>query len=86
VAHSFIMNITFFTKEDCTLCSAALYVIRRVRGQIPFEFELIDITATGQEKWFELYKNDIPVVHLDGEEIFRHRVDERVLRDFLSES
>lgn len=77
-------RITFFTKEDCTLCNAALYVVERVRRQIPFDVETIDVTAAGQEKWFALYKDHIPVVHLDGEEIFRHRVDERALRDRLN--
>lgn len=77
-------RITFFTKDDCTLCNAALYVVERVRRQIPFDVETIDIRAAGQEKWFALYKDHIPVVHLDGEEIFRHRVDERALRDRLN--
>ncbi len=81
-----MQRITFFTKEDCTLCNAAMYVVERVRRKIPFYLETIDITAAGQERWFELYKDHIPVVHLDGEEIFRHRVDERTLREHLEPS
>ncbi len=79
-------RITFFTKDGCTLCNAALYVIERVRRQIPFDLETIDITAAGQGKWFEQYKDHIPVVQLDGEEIFRHRVDERAFRGRLRPS
>jgi len=76
-------RITFFTKPDCTLCDSALFVIEKVRRSSPFELERVDISAPGQEKWFDAYKHDIPVVHLDGKEIFRHHVDEHKLRDRL---
>lgn len=79
-------RITFFTKPDCTLCKAALYVVERVRVNEPFELEIIDISAPEQSRWFELYRNDIPVMHLNGKEIFRHRVEERRLREFLRDS
>lgn len=73
-------RITFFTKSDCPLCRSAWYVLQRVRSQVPFELESIDICAPGQEPWFEAYRDDIPVVHLNGREIFRHRINERQLR------
>ena len=77
-------HVTFFTKDECTLCSAAWYVIQRVRTKIDFEVRRIDITEAGQEQWLDLYGNDIPVVHLNGKEVFRHRVDEGRLRKLLS--
>lgn len=77
-------KITLFTRADCTLCRAAAFVINRVRGRVDFDFERVDITDPGNEEWLETYRNDIPVVHLDGREIFRHRVDERRLRSLLS--
>ncbi len=58
-------------------------MLQRVRSQIPFELESIDICAPGQEKWLDAYRYDIPVVHLNGREIFRHRVNERQLRELL---
>ncbi len=76
-------RVTFFTKPDCTLCDGAMFVIRRVRAHVDFELASVDITAAGNEKWFEAYRHDIPVVHLNGEEVFRHRVDERRLRELL---
>ncbi len=80
------MRITFFTKPECSLCDAALYVIERVRRHIPFELETVDISAAENERWHTLYRDHIPVVHLDGTEIFRHRVDERTLRRMLTGS
>jgi glutaredoxin len=75
--------VTFFTKPDCTLCHGALYVVTRVRKDFPFDLEIVDISAAGSEHWWDAYRNDIPVVHLNGKEIFRHRVDERRLREIL---
>jgi glutaredoxin len=75
--------VTFFTRPECTLCVSALYVIKRVRVDAPFELEIVDISATENEDWCEAYRNDIPVVHLNGKEIFRYRVDERRLREIL---
>ncbi len=77
-------RVTFFTKPDCELCRAALFVIERVRATTPFELDCVDISAPGHDAWFSAYRNDIPVVHLNGKEIFRHRVDERRLRGVLS--
>ena len=76
-------RITFFTKPDCSLCRSALYVVERVRRQLPFELEIVDISVCGNEKWRAAYGDHIPVAHLDGEEIFRHGVDERELRGLL---
>lgn len=76
-------KITLFTKNDCGLCGGVLFVIQKVRRAIPFDLELVDITAPGQEAWLDAYENDIPVVHLNDQEIFRHRIDEASLRRLL---
>lgn len=77
--------VTFFTKPDCSLCDAALYVVRRVSTKIPFELREMDISAPGNEEWYDAYRNDIPVLHLNGVEVFRHRVDEHRFRKLLHE-
>ena len=76
--------ITFFTKPDCSLCDAAWYVLQRVQRDVPFDLQKVDISARGQERWFAAYAHHIPVVHLDGTEVFRHRVSERELRSLLN--
>ena len=78
-------SIRFFTKSDCKLCDAAMYVIRRVRRDTPFDLEVVNIAADGNERWLDAYRNDIPVVHLNDREIFRHRVEERALRRILGD-
>lgn len=76
--------VTFFTKPDCSLCRSAWYVIQRVRIHIPFDLKSVNIAASGNEQWFDLYHEHIPVVHLDGLEVFRHRVDEHRLAQLLT--
>jgi len=76
-------KITFFTKEDCPLCDAAWFVINKLRDAHGCLVERVDITATGNEMWYDRYADHIPVVHLNGREVARHRVSERQLRALL---
>lgn len=80
------MMLTLFTREECGLCSSALYVLNRVRREFGVELEMIDIAAPGNERWLKAYSEHIPVVHFQGREVFRHRVDERRLRQILTEA
>ncbi len=76
-------TVTFFTEDGCTLCESAWFVINKLRQRIDFEIERVDITEPQNTKWYALYCNDIPVVHLNGKEVCRHRVSERTLRRLL---
>lgn len=71
--------VRLFTKPDCTLCHPVKFVIQKVQQHIPFRYEEVDISSERNKNWFELYKYDIPVVHFNGVEIARHKLDERVL-------
>ncbi|MBF0586863.1 glutaredoxin family protein [Prosthecochloris sp. N3] len=70
-------TVHFYTKPGCHLCELALEVVERVRVVVPFSLELIDIT--GERELEERYRYDIPVVLLDGREVFRHHVYEEDL-------
>ena len=76
-------RVTFFTKPECQLWDAALFVVEKVRQAHAFELERVDISAAGNEAWADRYGQHIPVVHLNGQEIFRHRVDERRFRALM---
>jgi len=77
--------VTLFTRPNCHLCHAARYVIERVARDVPLEFREMNIDEPGQENWRLLYDEHIPVVHINGREFARHRVDESVLRQALLE-
>ncbi len=76
-------RVTLFTAPKCASCHAVRYVIHRVRADIAFELETIDVSSPGNERWLEAYRDAIPVVHIDGSEVFRGGIDERRLRRLL---
>jgi hypothetical protein len=68
------IDITLFTKEGCSLCDAAVDVLRSVRTEYPHALHAIDITDVGQIFYWDRYKYDIPVFHIDGQYWAKHRL------------
>ena len=67
-------KVTIMSKPGCHLCDVAKQVVERVIiGRAPAVIEILDITQ--DQELLEKYKNDIPVVLVDGVERFRHTVD-----------
>jgi glutaredoxin len=74
--------VTLYSKPDCHLCVDAREALLRVRAEYPFELSELDITSS--EHLHRAYFERIPVVALDGEELFDYFVDERVLSERLA--
>jgi glutaredoxin len=70
--------LTLYSKPDCHLCVEAREVLLRVRADLPFE--LLEMDIAGDDALLRAYFERIPVVALDGEELFEYFVDEDVLR------
>ena len=79
-------QLTFFTRSDCPLCEAAWFVVVKVADPLGVPVTKVDISAPGSECWASRYACEIPVLHLDGREIFRHHVPERPLRRLLADA
>ncbi len=73
-------HVTLFTRAGCHLCDAAQEIIERVRNQLAFDFELIDIDDPANEHWLDQYDHEVPVIYIDGKEFARHRLDEELFR------
>lgn len=73
--------LTLYTKPDCHLCEEALKVLSAVRVELPFELIVRDITA--EESLHRMYFERIPVVTVDGEELFEYVVVAELLRERL---
>jgi glutaredoxin len=69
-----VRTVTLYSAPGCHLCDDARAALRRVRGRIPFELHERDITADAAVH--RAYLERIPVVELDGEELFEYFVDE----------
>ena len=74
--------VTLYARPGCHLCDVAREALERVRADTPFELREIDIE--GDDELFKRYLERIPVVCLDGEELFEYHVDEPALRRRLS--
>jgi glutaredoxin len=74
-------TIIVYSKPDCHLCGDAMDVLRRLQPEFGFELSECDISADDalQRAYFER----IPVVALDGVELFDFFVDEDRLRERL---
>ena len=48
-----------------------------------FFYEEQNIDDTGSEEWMAKYKFDIPVVHINGKYLMKHRINECLLRKAL---
>jgi redox-sensing transcriptional repressor len=74
--------VVLYGRPGCCLCDEARAVLERVRAEQPFE--LLERDIERDEKLLRDYLERIPVVTLDGEELFDFTVDEAVLRDRLA--
>ncbi len=73
--------VTVYTRPGCHLCVEAMAELRRLQAELAFELRECDID--GDETLQRAYFERIPVVVLDGEELFDFYVDETVLRERL---
>jgi hypothetical protein len=70
--------VRLYHAAGCHLCDTALGVLERVRAEIPFELEAVDIT--GDPDLERGYRERIPVVEIGGEEVFTYFVHADALR------
>jgi hypothetical protein len=69
--------VTLYGKPGCHLCDEARAVVERVRAERPFELREVDVSL--DPALFREYGERIPVLTLDGEELFEFFVEEAVL-------
>jgi Glutaredoxin-like domain (DUF836) len=73
--------VTLYGKPGCHLCDEARAAVRRVRAECAFDLKEVDISL--DPVLHRHYGERIPVLALDGEELFDYVVDEAVLRERL---
>ena len=70
--------VTLYGRPGCHLCDEARAVLERIRATKPFRLEEIDIES--DDALFKRYLERIPVIALEGDELFDHFVEEETLR------
>jgi glutathione S-transferase len=74
-----VPRVTLYGKPGCHLCDDARVVVERVQREHPFELREVDVSL--DPVLFREYGERIPVLELDGEELFEFHVDEAVLME-----
>jgi glutaredoxin len=72
-----VRTVTLYGRPGCHLCDDARAALERVRATQPFELHEVDIER--DDALFKRYLERIPVIALDGEELFDFFVDEEAL-------
>jgi len=78
--------VQLFTRAQCCLCVPVKFVLHKAQRRFAFRLEEVDIAVAGNEHHLAAFTNDIPVVHLEGREIARHRLEEPALLKALQEA
>jgi glutaredoxin len=73
--------LTVYSKPDCHLCEDAMVALRRLQAELGFALEELDITT--DESLHRAYFERIPVVSVDGEELWEYFVEEAAVRERL---
>ena len=70
-------TVTLYGRAGCHLCDEARAALERVRAAHPFALQEVDIER--DDALHTRYLERIPVIALDGEELFDFFVDEEAL-------
>lgn len=73
-------RVIVYSREGCGLCDEAVEVLERYSKYFN---DLSVVSIAENEDLTEKYGTTIPVVKIDGEERFRGRVEERLLRRLI---
>lgn len=71
------MKVEIYSKPNCSLCEDAKEIILRVQRQV--DFVLLEVDVTTDLELFHRYRYDLPVVWVEGQLAFRHRLTEEAL-------
>jgi glutaredoxin len=76
-----VRTVTLYSRPGCHLCDDARAHLERIRQTAPFALEEVDITQ--DDALHARYLERIPVIALDGEELFDFFVDEETLKRLI---
>jgi glutaredoxin len=71
-------QVTLYTRSGCHLCEEAERVLREEQAATPFQLELVDIDR--DPELARRYGVRVPVVAVDGDDLFEYEVPVDLLR------
>ncbi|MGE5325536.1 MAG: glutaredoxin family protein [Deltaproteobacteria bacterium] len=70
-----MIEVVVYSKPGCHLCDEVKAQLARLRAS--FNFEEREINILDDPRSFEVFKDDIPVVFINGKKAFKYRLDEK---------
>ncbi len=74
-------SVEILTKPNCHLCEVAKEEILELKEE--YEFTLTEINITQRTNMYEMYKDEIPVIFVNGIMISRYELDKKKFMKFL---
>jgi glutaredoxin len=70
-----MVEVVVYSKPDCSLCDEVKTQLRKLRGARLFALREVNIME--DPKIFEKFKEEIPVVFINGKKTSKFRLDEK---------
>jgi glutaredoxin len=70
-----MMDVVVYCKPGCCLCDEVKEKLRRL--QASYAFNLREVNILDDPEAQERFKEEIPVVFINGKKVFKYRLDEK---------
>jgi 4a-hydroxytetrahydrobiopterin dehydratase len=70
------IRVTIYSRPDCHLCDEARRAIEASVRRLSLPVVIQEVDIDNDRELMRRYSNDVPVIAIDGEEVFQHAVDE----------
>lgn len=70
-----MIDIVLYSKPGCCLCDEVKAQLAKLRNSVPFDWREVNILEDPQD--FEQFKEEIPVVFINGRKAFKFHLDEK---------
>lgn len=77
-------EVILYTKPACCLCDRAKELLVKLQGQ--HAFTLREVNILKDETVYKLFKEEIPVVFVNGRKAFKYHLDEKAFVQLLESS
>jgi len=75
-------EVIVYSKPDCCLCDQVKQQLRRL--EIENQFSLREIDILEDAKAFDRFKDQVPVVYINGRKVFKYQLDEKKFLEILA--
>ena len=70
-----MVDVIVYSKPDCCLCDELKRQLEGLRAKHPFQLQEVNILEDAEA--YESFKEQIPVVFMNGKKAFKFRLDEK---------